>query len=158
VKCRPLRSLAGALGVTLVASCGLVTREGGPTDCAVASARPATVVTRPAVPTAPRRASNVVVEVNNTLAESARVRVRFSEALALDVRIPGTDARCSTQPVYKYGYRVPPGQVAVSATSGIGREETATLHVGQRKRWLVIVVQKGFPLSVQEWSERPAWG
>jgi hypothetical protein len=103
-------------------------------------------------------ASNVVIEATSTLPDRVRLTVRFDESLALDIRLPGTDARCASQPVYRYGYRLHPGPVDVKATSGGSKDGTATLHVDEQKRWLVITVQEGFPVSMREWTERPAWG
>jgi hypothetical protein len=108
--------------------------------------------------TAPLAASNVVVEVNSTLADRVRLRVTFDESSALDIQVPGTDARCMSQPVYRYGYRLPPGPVTVKATAVNSPAGRATLHVQDHKRWLVIQVQDGFPVSVREWNEKPAWG
>jgi hypothetical protein len=150
--------LAVALMVSSVAGCGYFAHEAGPTGCADPSARPATRVARPEVPSAQGPASNVVVQVNSTLADRVRLTVHFDELLALDIRVPGTDARCGSQPVYRYGYRLPPGPVEVKATSDGSEDGTATLHVEEQKRWLVIQVQEGFPVSVREWTERPAWG
>jgi hypothetical protein len=156
MKRKSTRWMAASLLVSSVASCAYVTRESGPTGCAEPSARPATRVSRPEVHTASLPASNVVVEVTSTLPDRVRLTVQFGESLALDVRLPGTD--CASQPVYRYGYRLPPGPIDVKATSRGSEDGTATLQVEEQKRWLVIQVQKGFPVSVREWSERPAWG
>jgi hypothetical protein len=149
---------ATALLVCSVAGCAFVTRETGPGSCADPSTRPATRVAPTAVPAAPLRTSNVVIEVSSTLAARVRLTVTFDEASALDIQVPGTDARCMSQPVYRYGYRLPPGPVTVKAASGNGPAGRATLHVQEHKRWLVIQVQDGFPVSVREWNEKPAWG
>jgi hypothetical protein len=98
------------------------------------------------------------MEVTSTLSESVRLTVRFGESLAFDVRVPATDAGCSTQPVYRYGYRLAPASVVVKATSTDSEEGTARLHAGSQKRWLVVQVQEGFPVDVREWTEGPAWG
>ena len=158
MKRKPTRWMAAALMVSSVASCAYVTHESGPTGCADSSARPATRVARPEVHTASLPASNVVIEATSTLADRVRLTVQFDESLALDIRLPGTDARCASQPVYRYGYRLHPGPVDVTATSGGSEDGTARLHVAEQKRWLVITVQEGFPVNLREYSERPAWG
>jgi hypothetical protein len=154
---RPTRWMATALLASSVAGCAYLTRETDPNSCAEPSARP-TRVAGPDVPTAPLNASNVVLEVNSTLADNVRLTVQFDQSLALDIQVPGTDARCATQPVYRYGYLLPQGSVKVTVTAGSSTDRTATLRVEEQRRWLVVVIQRGFPVSVREWSEKPGWG
>ncbi len=155
---KPAGWVVAALMVFTFAGCAYDTRATGPSECAEPSARPAARAARPEVHTASLPAANVVIEATSTLADSVRLTVQFDESLALDVRLPGTDTRCASQPVYRYGYRLPPGPVDVKATSDGSEDGTAALHVEEQKRWLVIQVQEGFPVSVREWTERPGWG
>jgi hypothetical protein len=102
--------------------------------------------------------ANLVVHVTSSLQESVRVTLSVDNAVALDVEVPGTTPGCSGVPVYVYRYRLPEGPATVTGQTGDGQRRATTVELGSDPRWIVVSVQKGFPLSVDVWEEEPNWG
>jgi hypothetical protein len=119
--------------------------------------KPAEVVAQPEVTEVSASMSNVGLDVQSTLEERVRATVRLAGALALDIHVPGTDAECAHQPVYRHAYQLPRGKVVVTATTDRGQHERTTVTVGDRRRWVVVLVQDGFPLRLETWGSQPGW-
>jgi hypothetical protein len=141
---------AGLLAVAALAACS----SGGCAD----PGREPEVLASPEVRPVDEDAANLLVDLSGALSEPLRVTVTFDDDLALDVEVPGTSAACATGPVSRYGYRVGPGPVTVGVSTGDGREERVAVTAGDVPRWVVISLQDGFPLEVEAWDERPAYG
>jgi hypothetical protein len=149
------RILAAAVTTFLLAGCS----AGENVTCSIDLLnRPADVVTQPEVAEVSESASNVGLDVQSTLEKRVRLTVRFDGTLALDIAMPGTPSECSHQAVYKYAYQLHRGQTTVAATTDRGQRETTTLTVGDDKRWVIVLVQEGFPLEVKTWDSQPLWG
>jgi hypothetical protein len=149
------RMLAAAVTTFLLAGCS----AGESVTCSIdVLNRPADVVTQPEVAEVSENASNVVLQVTSTLAKRVRLTVRFDGKLALDIEMPGTPSECSDEPMYQYAYQLPRGQTTVTATTDREQRETTTLTVGRDKRWVIVLVQGGFPLEVKTWDTKPQWG
>jgi hypothetical protein len=99
-----------------------------------------------------------LLDVTSSLEESVRVTVRFGGTLALDIEAPGSASDCAHEPVYRYGYRLPRGQVKVTATTDQGHRDTTTVDPADGKRWVVVELQDGFPLELHTWDSQPSWG
>lgn len=126
--------------------------------CSDPANRPAEVVTQPDLTEVSQSASNVDLQATSSLDERVRLTVRFDDAVALDVYLPGKPRRCTSWPVYQYTYRLPTGQAIVTATTDRGQREATTLTVAGHKRWVVVQIQDGFPLELDTWNSQPLWG
>jgi hypothetical protein len=77
---------------------------------------------------------------------------------ALDVSAPGIPELCAHGPIHRYGYELPAGPLVVEVTTDGGQTGSTEVEVGDRPQWVVVGVQEGFPLRVDVWQERPAYG
>jgi hypothetical protein len=150
--------LVAGIVTLLLAGCRTLTSQ-GPQSCSIdPDERPVEVVTHPDIAEASEDESNVGLDVTSTMEEPVRVTVRFGDARALEIEVPGTSSDCSHEPVYRYAYRLPLGPITVTATTDRGQRDTTTLNLAAGKRWLVVQMQDGFPLQLSRWSSEPAWG
>ena len=145
------------LTTVAVAGCGygLDLGDSCPTD---STERPARVVTEPEFRPAPEARADLVLDVTSTLEEPVRVTVELDGRTALDVEVPGSGAECAHQPVHRYPYDVPRERVEVVASTDVGQSASRTVVLRRAPRWVVVQVQEGIPLSVEDYDEQPAYG
>jgi len=151
------------LGFGATALAALLTACGGPPatgadSCADALEQTAKPVAEPENAWSVAGRANLVVETSSTLSEPVRMTIDFDDRMALDIEVPGSPSECAHQPVHRYNFHLPAGQLTVSARTDQGQRESTQLRVGRATRWIVVQVQEGLPLQVETWDERPQWG
>ena len=157
-RARAARASLGTAAVLLLLGTAGCSWEGSDRTCASAAEATAEMVSPGNVPTADTSSANLVLDVSSTSAEPVRVTVTFDDVPALDVLAPGTPEVCAHGPVHRYGYELPAEPLAVEVTTDGGQTGAVEVEVGDRPQWVVVGVQEGFPLRVDVWKERPAYG
>jgi hypothetical protein len=157
-RARAARSSLGAAAALLLLGSAGCSREGPDRTCASAAEATAEVVAPGDVPTVDESSANLVLDVSSTSAAPVRVTVTFDDVPALDVSAPGTPEVCAHGPVHRYGYELPTGPTVVEVTTDGGQTGAVEVAVGERPQWVVVGVQEDFPLRVDLWQERPAYG
>lgn len=97
-------------------------------------------------------------DLNNVSESAVRVQVSVGGERALDVQLPA-GAGCAHPPVYSYSFALPTNRVDVEVSTSQDQHGSVRLNVTNRHRWVVVMVQDGFPLTVDgHWKSAPQWG
>jgi hypothetical protein len=113
-------------------------------------------LTTPLMAQVARREANADLYVSSHASRSLRLTVRIDGEVAYDAVAPRADD-CKQPPIYRSSYQLPARDVAVEVRASDGRTESKSFRAGPH-RWLLVLVQDGFPLGLEVWMQRPSFG
>jgi len=149
-----MHRLTALLVVTGLAASGCQSGD----ECASLTSAAAETVTAPELEHTPQAEADIVLVVTNAGAESSRLTVRIDGGMALDVRLPAGDDYCGHEPVFSYGLALADGAHEIQIDADGHRTRNSEVTVDDRRRWITVAVQDGFPVHVDASRARPAFG
>lgn len=114
-------------------------------------------MTPSAYPRVASAAADASIIITNVSSDPTRATVRFNDEVALEVELAGS-INCGHEPLFSYHYDVPPGRYQVEGTTDAGRHQVRSMRVGERRMWITVQTQEGFPLYLTVTKQKLQFG